>query len=159
MGDGNIKFIADEMLGKLSKWLRILGYDTLYARGMKDSTIARIAITQKRILLTRDTSFVNKKGLRHILIQYDHVMDQLKQVVRELHLPYPENSFSRCTICNAPLGPLSKEDACKQVPPYVCMTQDAFGICPECSRIYWKGTHYARMAERIRMIYDDMDKS
>ena len=153
----NIKFIADEMLGKLSKWLRILGYDTLYARGMKDSTIARIAIAEGRILLTRDNSLVKKKGLKRcILIQSDHVMDQVKQVVKELHLSSPGNTFSRCIICNILLEPLSKEEACKRVPPYVCMTQKAFGICPACGRIYWKGTHYERMKKRIREIYGDI---
>jgi len=154
MGERNIRFIVDEMLGKLSKWLRILGYDTLYAKGMKDSTIVRIAIGEKRILLTRDTSMVRKKGVKqYLLIHSDHVIDQLRQVVRELNLPYPEHSFSRCTICNVPLEPISKDEACRKVPPYVCITQEAFGICPECKRIYWKGTHYERMRERIKMIY------
>lgn len=150
-----MKFLADEMLGRLAKWLRILGYDTIYTKGVKDSTLVRMAISDKRILLTRDTSLVRQKGLRdYVLIKHDHLMDQLRQVIEELRLSYPENSFSRCTICNTTLTPFSKEDACKTVPPYVCMTQEIFGKCPECRRIYWKGTHYGRMKRNIDRIFE-----
>lgn len=144
-----MRFIVDEMLGKLAKWLRIFGYDTLYLQNMRDSKLLRLSIVEKRILLTRDSILIKRKGVRDFLfISYDHPFDQIRQVVSELRLPYPDNSFSRCIICNSLLIPYSREEACRIVPEYVCRTQEVFGRCPDCKKVYWNGTHYERM-ERI----------
>jgi len=144
-----MKFIADEMLGQLAKWLRIFGYDTAYFRHVRDSDLLRLAVVEKRVLLTRDTLLIRRRGIKNFLfISCDQPFEQIKQVVRELKIPYPAEPFSRCIICNDVLEPYTKEEACRAVPEYVCKTQDVFGKCPKCHKIYWKGTHYARM-ERI----------
>ena len=144
-----MKFIADEMLGRLAKWLRICGYDTAYFRDVRDSELLRLSVVEKRVLLTRDTLLIRRRGIKNFLfISYDKPYEQIKQVVRELKIPYPAEPFSRCIMCNDFLEPYNKEEACRAVPEYVCKTQDVFGKCPTCHKIYWKGTHYARM-ERI----------
>jgi len=149
-----MKFIADEMLGRLAKWLRIFGYDTLYLKDVGDSRLLRISLSEKRILLTRDRLLIRRRGIRNFLfITDDHPLDQVKQVVRELSLSFPKNPFTRCVLCNSPLIPFSKEEACKIVPDYVCRTQEVFGQCPECKRVYWKGTHYERMVGILKKIF------
>ncbi len=149
-----MKFMADEMLGKLAKWLRIFGYDTLYLRHVRDSELLRLSVAEKRILLTRDTNLIKRKGVKNFLfISYDHLFAQLRQVVGELGIPYPDNPFSRCLICNDPLVPYSREEACRIVPQYVGRTQEVFGQCPGCRRIYWKGTHYERMEKMSEAVF------
>ncbi|HAS17882.1 MAG TPA: hypothetical protein DCR39_08385 [Nitrospiraceae bacterium] len=149
-----MKFIADEMLGRLAKWLRIFGYDTLYIQNIRDAEIIRRSIIERRILLTRDTIMIKRKGLKNFLfISHDHTIDQLKQVVYELRLSQPDNPFSRCVVCNTAITTYSKEYACRTVPEYVCNTQDVFGYCQECKKIYWKGTHYAKMLKTIEGLF------
>lgn len=151
-----MKFIADEMLGRLAKWLRIFGYDTLYLKDVRDSKLLRLSLSENRILLTRDTLLIKRKGVRDFLfISHDHPLNQIKQVVRDLGLSYPQDPFTRCILCNSPLIPFSKEEACKIVPEYVCRTQEIFGQCPECKKIYWKGTHYERMVKILEKIFEE----
>ena len=146
-----MKFIADEMLGKLAKWLRICGYDTSYFRHIRDSELLRISVAEKRLLLTRDTLLIRRRGLKNFLfISYDEPVDQIKQVIRELDIPYPSEPFTRCIMCNNLLEAYTKEEACRDVPEYVCKTQEVFGRCPGCHKIYWKGTHYERMEKILR---------
>ena len=142
------------MLGRLAKWLRILGYDTAYIRNIRDAELIRLSLTECRMILTRDTRLIKKRGLKNYLfIMDDQFVAQLKQVVSELHLSYPKNSFSRCILCNEPLLPFSKNAACTIVPEYVCQTEESFGRCPECHRIYWKGTHYKEMERILRELW------
>ena len=149
-----MKFMADVMLGRLAKWLRILGYDTAYIRNIRDTELIRLSLAECRMVLTRDTRLIKKKGVKNYLfITDDHFVAQLKQVVSELHIPYSKNTFSRCIICNEHLLSFSKDAACNIVPEYVCKTEDIFGRCPECHRIYWKGTHYKEMERILRELF------
>ena len=146
-----MKFIADEMLGRLAKWLRICGYDTSYFRHIRDSELLRISVAEKRLLLTRDTLLIRRRGLKNFLfISYDEPVEQIKQVIRELDIPYPSEPFTRCIMCNNLLEAYTREEACRDVPEYVCKTQEVFGRCPGCHKIYWKGTHYERMGKILR---------
>ncbi len=149
-----MKFIADEMLGQLAKWLRICGYDTLYFRHIRDSEILRLSIVENRILLTRDTLLIRRRGIHNFLfITCDQPFEQIRQVIKMFNLTYPAEPFSRCVKCNYLLEPNIKEEACKTVPEYVCKTQNIFGKCPGCCRIYWRGTHYARMEKILRDLF------
>ena len=150
-----MKFIADEMLGKLAKWLRIFGLDTLYLPHIKDGELLRLSIVEKRVLLTRDKFLIKRKGVKGgLFIFHDCPFDQIKQVVKELGLHYPHNPFSRCIVCNTPLIPYSREEACRIVPEYVCKTREVFGQCPQCKKVYWKGTHYERMGEMLDRLFN-----
>lgn len=134
------RFIADAMLGKMARWLRALGYDTLYMQA-DDHYIAARARAEDRILLTRDTELAHRKGLQTILISSLKLHSQLTQVVQAVGLP-TKNTPSRCMNCNGELIPLSIAEARPLVPPYVAQTQKDFHQCEECGQVYWRGTHW-----------------
>jgi hypothetical protein len=146
----DIKFVADEMLGKLAKWLRTLGYDTMYYRDGADSGLVQLALAENRIILTRDIRLVERKLARNcILIKSDNIWEQFEQIVRELDLDTKSRLFTRCLICNKELKLVEKEYVRDLVPPFVYQTQNEFCKCPECGRIYWPGTHKDSMLELL----------
>lgn len=146
-----MKFLADAMLGRLAKWLRLLGYDTAYFSHIEDNDLVRIARAEGRMLLTRDRELTKRKGLRCLLIQSDRFEQQMRQLLRDLDLD-TDSSFSRCARCNAPLRPASKEGVKKRVPPYVLRQHTHFSLCPQCHKVYWRGTHWQRIQQRINEI-------
>jgi uncharacterized protein with PIN domain len=143
-----MKFIADIMLGRLATWLRLLGYDTTYLPNVDDPELARIARTEDRILLTRDVELTRRRGIHFVLIESDQPDEQVHQVFRARKLTARE-AFSRCAECNHRLESVSKESVRGSVPPYVFQTQERFRRCANCGRVYWRGTHWARMVARM----------
>ncbi|MBI5031779.1 MAG: Mut7-C RNAse domain-containing protein [Chloroflexi bacterium] len=143
-----MKFLADNMLGRLATWLRLLGYDTAYLPHVDDPELASIARTENRVLLTRDVELTRRRKLRSLLIESEKVEQQLQQVFRAFGLSARE-AFSRCAECNVPLESVSKQSIQEQVPPYVLQTHHRFRRCPQCGRIYWRGTHWAHMVAQI----------
>jgi len=139
-----VRLLADAMLGKLAKWLRLLGYDTAYNPAWDDAAIVRLARAEGRVILTRDRELAARRGVRALLLVSDQLEEQMAQIMNELHLP-PAEAGTRCSICNAPLEPIAKPDVEGRVPPYVFRTQEVFHRCPQCDRIYWPGGHWARM--------------
>lgn len=153
-----MKFIADAMLGRLARWLRLLGQDTLYFPDIDDSLLLRIAREERRTLLTRDTRLVKVRGLKNVILLTDNDPHrQLGQVIRDCNLiPSPENVTddfkSRCSLCNTPLDDASRDEAQEHVPPYVYQTAGRFKKCPSCDKYYWKGTHQERLLRKLRDI-------
>ena len=143
-----MKFIVDRMLGRLAKWLRILGYDTTYFPDLDDDQLVRRARAEGRLLLTRDGGLARRRGLQCLLIESDHLEEQLGQVLAELALT-GEHPFSRCPVCNTPLQKVEKTGLKGRVPPHIFRTHTDFSLCPNCDRIYWPGTHWARMQEKL----------
>ncbi len=147
-----MKFIVDVMLGKLAKWLRILGYDTLYKRDWEDDELIELARAEGRILLTADRELWRRRqGSHKIFISSDKWQEQLRELARVLPLD-TEHLFTRCIECNLPLEQVSREEARGLVPPYVYATQEGFGRCPECGRIYWRGSHFAHALAEVRRL-------
>lgn len=143
-----MRFLADNMLGRLATWLRLLGYDTAYLPHTDDHELARAARAENRILLTRDVELTRRRGIRSVLIESEQIAEQLRQVFRELRLTARE-AFSRCAECNVTLDAVSQAAVRGEVPPYVYQTQTRFRRCPRCGRVYWRGTHWARMVAQI----------
>ncbi len=143
-----MRFLADTMLGRLATWLRLLGYDTLYLPQADDPELARRARADDRILLTRDVELTRRRGVRSILITSERVEEQLHQLARELHLT-AGMAFSRCAVCNASLEEVDRAAVKATVPPYIFETQTHFRRCTQCQRIYWRGTHWARMLAQM----------
>lgn len=144
------KFIADVMVGKLARWLRVLGVDVAYSNTYEDDEIIRIASAENRVVLTRDTGLAARRSpVRFVLIQSDDYIQQIEQVIREFRLTNFE-VFTRCLECNVVLTPVSKESVFDRVPPYVYLTQERFALCPSCNRVFWHGTHADQMLKRIR---------
>ena len=136
------------MLGSLAKWLRILGFDTLYDPDLDDHQLARLARSEGRVLLTRDQELARRRGIRSLLLADQDLESQVDQVLSELDLT-PDRTFSRCPVCNGLLAPLDGDAARGRVPAYVSRTQTSFKECPACRRIYWRGTHWQRMHARL----------
>lgn len=149
-----MKFIADEMLGRLAKWLRMLGYDTIYKTPTSDSSLVNQAFREQRIILTRDTRLIERKYIpRYILIKSDDYNEQLKQIIKDLNLqPNPNLFFSRCILCNTEIESISKDLVQKKVPLYIYETQKSFLHCPKCDKVYWAGTHVEMAKERLKEI-------
>jgi uncharacterized protein with PIN domain len=152
-----IKFIADQNVGKLAKLLRIMGFDTLFFDGEDDANIVAIALAESRIILTRDTQIM-KRGvittgrLKAVLIESDKPEQQMHQLIEALNLDRQSKPFTLCLECNQPLVEKSKEEIKERVPPYVFKTQNQFMECPNCNRIYWRGTHWQAMTERLKRL-------
>lgn len=146
-----MKFIATKELGRLCKWLRIMGYDTLYFPKAERRELIIKSLREERVILSRDSKMSVYSGIRMIHIKSDFVEEQVKQVVRELGIqPDRDRFFTICVICNMPLKDVKKEYVKDKVPPYVYTTQESFMKCDTCDRIYWQGTHWTNVAEFVK---------
>ena len=149
------QFIADAMLGRLSMKLRMLGYDTLYFQETDDDTLVKRPIRENRQLLTRKTHLIKRKDSKgHILFIRDN--DPSKQIIEVLQYckltPNPLSIGTRCLICNEKLKAIAVDQAASQVPDYVLHTQKKFSTCPQCKKIYWKGTHFENMQKTVNLL-------
>lgn len=147
------RFLADRMVGKLARWLRLLGYDTAYLPQLSPEGVMREARRQERIILTRDSRIMRRKDAPALLfIESDRFREQLSQVVKALRLDPVEHLLTRCSECNERLQPIAKDNVRDRVPEYVWRTQAEFRCCPECRRLYWGATHKERMMEELRRL-------
>ncbi|HZD41734.1 MAG TPA: Mut7-C RNAse domain-containing protein [Terriglobales bacterium] len=146
------KFAADRMLGRLAKWLRVLGQDVIYGPHLSGYGLIRAARRENRLILTRDRKLKNKQPPEFIFIESDHYENQLRQVAASCEIGSPDQLFTRCLECNTRLQSTAKASIKEKVPPYVFSTQEKFSWCPDCRRIYWPATHEARMVEELRKL-------
>jgi uncharacterized protein with PIN domain len=147
-----VKFAADRMLGKLAKWLRIIGQDVIYGQHLSGYGLIRAARAENRLILTRDRGLKKKQPPDFLFIESDHYREQLSQVIRAYHLNPLAKAFTRCLECNILLERRPKSSVEKIVPPYVLATQENFSWCPKCHRIYWPATHHQRMLEELKSL-------
>ena len=153
-----IKFLADRMLGRLAKWLRIFGYDTSYFPSANNLRLILMARKEKRILLTRDTHLIKRKNICDFLfVKSDRWDKQLIEIIKGLRLDIQLNShlFSRCSICNTPTSEADKKKIKSHIPPYVFQNNNDFVYCPSCKKYYWKGTHWEKMNKKIYNVIED----
>lgn len=150
---GKMKFIADAMLGRLAKWMRILGCDVVYQPDIDDRQLVRIAREQGRVLLTRDTLLLRRRGLRDpVFISSDDVGQQILEI-RHLLISCGEVPLGRCAVCNGSLEDVPrKEEIRAMVPDFVYLHYSRFARCTGCGKVYWEGTHYGNIRKRIREI-------
>ena len=151
MVEGRARFLADCNVGKLARWLRALGYDATYHARIGDAELVAQALAEGRVLLTRDSDLMQRRpvasgAVRTILLRSDQVEPQLRQVKEGLGLDLGQ-ALTRCLECNTELEPKTPAEVAERVPPYVRATQVRYSECPTCSRVYWAGTHWARMRE------------
>lgn len=135
-------FVVDAALGRLAKWLRIAGFDTIYDPTLS-LAIAKFHIEAGKTLLTRKiTLFDILKGENVIHIQSDHYQEQLREVIQATGLESKHlRPFSRCTVCNLSTANVSRTAVAERVPDYILENIDTFFICHGCMRVYWRGSH------------------
>ena len=147
-------FAAEKTLGKLAKWLRLLGFDTLYeSEFAADEFIENLG--NDRILLTRTQHIRTKSTIsRLIFVHSDHWVEQLKQIILELGLNAAQTRpFSRCLHCNILIVTAEKEALWGRVPDYIFESHDHFLTCPKCGKVYWSGSHTERGLEMIQKFF------
>ena len=141
------------MLGRLSKWLRIMGVDCEYTREGEDEQIVEKALEEGRILLSRDTKMLQRKRLpEHLFVESDHLERQLIQVLAAYKIDPVENAFCRCVRCNHRLEHATPKEAGDRVPYFVRQTQDRLAYCSCCNRYFWGATHRSKMKRRLEQI-------
>ena len=145
------RFILDAHLGKLAKYLRMLGFDTLYRNDFGDKEIIELAVREKRIILTRDKLLLQSRRVTHgYYIRATDKHEQLREVVKKFDLYSQFRSFTRCMTCNADLVPKSRKEIPELVPPGILELYEEFYFCPACRKVYWQGSHFKRMESFIR---------
>jgi hypothetical protein len=152
-----MKFFADEMLGKLARWLRMAGLDVEYQNKLSDEQLIKAAKDQDRIILTRDTRLIQKLALGdYLFISHNHLADQFREFFAHCSdASSNTHPLSRCAECNGLLEPVAKEAVKGRVWSYVYQTQDHFTRCPRCDRIYWPATHVAKITQRLKSLLSE----
>ena len=145
--------MCDEMLGLLSRWLRLAGYDVLYVRNMDDSEVIRYAVDEGRSVITRDRDLSRRLGGRAIPITGLTLDDQLKEFSNVMDVSGSLARSARCTICNGVLKALGRDDLDREgqekIPPRVLEVQDTYYMCTICGHFYWRGTHIDGIEEKL----------
>jgi uncharacterized protein with PIN domain len=152
-----MKFIVDHNVGKLARWLRMMGYDSVFFDRGEDSLMVRQALAEGRIVLTRDTGIMKRRvvsngRLKAILIESPEPELQMRQLLNTLDLVAQSQPFTLCLECNRPLEPRDKDEVAERVPPYVYKTQTQYMVCPACRRVYWQGTHWEAMVRKLKSL-------
>lgn len=146
----NPKFVLDVHLGTLARYLRMTGFDSAYRNDLDDDEIVRISLKERRTILTRDKGILKRSEVTHgYYVRNTEPEKQLKEVINRFHLQNKIEEFTRCMECNIPLEKVDKEKIIDCIPPKVKARHDEYFICPNCNRIYWKGTHYEKMKNLI----------
>lgn len=144
------KFVVDVHLGTLARYLRMLGFDTLYENNFNDDTIVKISLSENRTILTKDIGILKRNEVTHgYYVRNIQPDKQLKEIVSRFDLKNSAKEFSRCLNCNNFLKKAEEEKVRKLVPEKVKLFHNKFYYCYNCGKIYWKGSHYNRMLQLI----------
>lgn len=155
-----VRFVLDTHLGRLSGYLRMLGFDAVYSNDCDDDELAKIASQEKRILLTKDRGLLKRNMVTHgYCVRGIHPREKLIEVLRRFDLFQQVQPFTRCIRCNGLLESISKEEVLNLLPPKVKEGHDEFHRCQSCNQIYWKGTHFERMQRFLERVLDEAQPS
>lgn len=150
------KYVLDVHLGKLARYLRMLGIDSVYENSFSKDEIINISLRQKRTILTRDRNLLKKNEITHgYWIRSEDPIEQTKEVIFRFHLESEIKEFSLCLECNYPLQPISKAEIINSLPPKVFNYHNEYYVCKSCGRNYWRGTHYEKMKKLLSRILPD----
>jgi uncharacterized protein with PIN domain len=158
-----LKFIVDHNVGKLARWLRMMGYDSLFFTGDDDSAMVRQALAGGRVILTRDTEIgkrrvISSGRVRAVLFKSESPEQQIRQLLSEFDLIKQSCPFTLCLECNQPLAEKRRDEVRDRVPPYVFATQTQFMECSACRRVYWRGTHWEAMRRKLEELEEESSK-
>jgi hypothetical protein len=148
-----VLFIADVHLRKLVSYLRLLGFDTMYDNTYDDDQLVSLSKTTGRIILTRDRMLLKHGQVTHgYWVRSTDPVLQAREVLHRFDLRGQVKLFARCPECNGEIVPVSKEEVYHRIPPKTALWLDEYFVCSNCGKLYWKGTHYPRLMERIKAI-------
>lgn len=152
-----MKFLADSMLGKLAKWLRIIGFDTTYYNSLSDKELIALAEREERILITRDKKLSKCWIIPSLYIKSEDVEEQLQQIVNHFNLKIEESLGRYCPLCNENLKEVKKEKIRPLIPELVYNSYKDFWQCLKCFKIYWEGTHWENIKKRVNNLKEEID--
>ena len=149
------RFVLDVHLGKLARYLRLLGFDSMYANDLTDDHIVRLSVAERRIVLTRDRGILKHGAVTHgYWLRNTAPRDQLHEVIQALDLAGRIRPFLRCMECNGVLEDVDREAVLERVPASIGREQHAFRLCGACGRIYWRGSHYEKLTQLVQELRD-----
>ena len=158
-----MKFIVDGMLGKLSRWLRILGHNVKYSNNLDDAQLLTIARKDRRILLTRDFELyqhATAKGMDAFYVEGDAGEEKLAALAKRFGVNLDiDMTISRCPKCNTKVKPIAKEEAAGKVEKSTFENYDEFWKCPKCGQIYWQGAHWTRIRRTLEAAQEILENS
>ena len=148
------RFIIDKNVGKLAKWLRMMGYDAVLFDEIDDGRMVKQALSQDRTIITKDSGFMKRRAIttgriKATLVKGDDPEKQMQTVIHTLKLDSEFKPFTRCLECNSELLPRERRQVADTVPPRVYEIQDKYMECPACHRIFWRGTHWQAMSDKL----------
>ena len=147
----HLRFVTDIHLGRLTRYLRLLGFDTLYYNDFNHRGLIEISFRQARVLLTRNRRLLKNKVItRGLWVRDVDPRKQLKWIFRRLDLYADASPFSRCLCCNGLVRPISKQEVAHRLPSRIRSGHQFFSLCSSCDRVYWKGTHFKRMSRFVQ---------
>jgi len=161
--DQEPRFLADDMVGKLARWLRIMGLDVAPAGRVDDNSLMRRALDEDCVLLTRHARLLEqitakdlkprRAELKWIVLESPHLLPQIAQILQVTGIQVDTGRFfTRCLICNSLLEPASREDVAGEVPEFTYSIQDQYSRCRNCNKVFWKGTHTDRILKRLTQL-------
>jgi len=152
----DIKFIVDVHLGKLAKLLRMFGFDTLYQNNFLDPEIIIRSVNENRVIITRDIGILKNKSVTHgYWVRSTFPEQQIKEVIKRFDLKSQVLPFHRCINCNGVLLPVDKNEILEKLQPKTIKYYNEFYRCSDCGNIYWQGSHYIKMMEKINNLMQE----
>jgi uncharacterized protein with PIN domain len=152
------RFVVDVNLGRLARLLRLLGFDVWWSSDADDKTLADISLEQQRILLTRDRGLLKRRAITHgLFIRSDDAEEQALEVIRRLDLEQRLAPLTRCVRCNGRLAAVTKDEVIDHLEPLTRKYYEEFSRCAECGRIYWPGSHHAKLVRLVERLRSQLD--
>lgn len=146
-------FVADVHLGRLARFIRLLGFDTLYDPAWDDTELAEASSREGRILLTRDIGLLKRSLVTHgYFVRADDPRRQVVEVAQRFHLENDLDPFTRCMVCNGELVPVDKADVVERLPSETKQHIDEYRRCSRCQKIYWRGAHHRELSEIVEAV-------
>lgn len=150
------RFILDVHLGKLARYLRMLGFDAAYEQDQDDAAIIDLSLQQQRVILTRDLGILKQNRVTHgYWLRHDEPGRQLREVLLALDLFRQLQPFTRCMDCNGRIRLVDRKAVRGQISPNTFQQFQAFWQCRDCRKIYWRGSHYEGMLRQVNEIMGD----
>jgi uncharacterized protein with PIN domain len=156
----DIRFVLDVHLGKLARWLRLVGFDALYRADLEDSEVAELSVREKRVVLTRDVGLLQRKAITHgYWVRAEDPEVQIVEVLRRFQLDRSLRPFQRCLDCNGCIEPVDKAEVWESLEPKTRQFYQTFYRCANCKKVYWAGSHYSRMLARLKRVIGLTDET